>query len=55
MKKVFTIFLIASSLYLSAQTTISNGGFELWGGNTSPGVATEPNGWFSLFYFNWLD
>jgi hypothetical protein len=47
MKKLFTLFLIASSLYTSAQTSIGNAGFELWGGNASPGVATEPNGWFS--------
>jgi hypothetical protein len=47
MNKIFTLFLIISSIYTSAQTTISNGGFELWGGNTSPGVSTEPNGWYS--------
>lgn len=46
MKKLFTFFLISSSISLSAQTTISNGGFELWG-NVSPGVATEPTNWYS--------
>lgn len=46
MKKLFTLFLIASSLYLTAQTTIANGGFELWG-NPTPGVSTEPTGWYS--------
>jgi hypothetical protein len=46
MKKLFTLFLISSSLYVSAQTTISNGGFEAWG-NPSPGVAAEPTGWYS--------
>jgi putative glycosyl hydrolase or carbohydrate binding protein/type IX secretion system substrate protein len=29
-----------------AQTTITNGGFELWG-NTSPGIAAEPTNWYS--------
>ncbi len=47
MKKLFTLFSLSLSFIAAAQTTISNGGFELWGGNTSPGVATEPNGWFS--------
>lgn len=46
MKKLFTLFLISTSIYLSAQTTISNGGFEMWG-NVSPGVAGEPTGWYS--------
>ena len=36
-----------SAVSAFAQTTISNAGFELWGGNVSPGVSTEPNGWFS--------
>lgn len=47
MRKLYTLFLISTSILLSAQTTISNGGFELWGGNASPGVSTEPNGWYS--------
>lgn len=47
MKKLFTLFSIALSFSALAQSTISNGGFELWGGNTSPGVSTEPNGWYS--------
>jgi hypothetical protein len=46
MKKLFTLFSIFS-IYSQAQTTISNGGFESWGGNPSPGVAAEPTGWFS--------
>jgi hypothetical protein len=46
MKKLFTLFLITSSFCVSAQTTISNGGFEAWG-NVSPGVAGEPTGWYS--------
>lgn len=46
MKKLFTFFLISSSIYLSAQTTILNAGFEMWG-NVSPGVATEPTNWYS--------
>ncbi|MBP7807989.1 MAG: PCMD domain-containing protein [Bacteroidia bacterium] len=47
MKKLFTLFLIATSIYTTAQTSIGNAGFELWGGNASPGVSTEPNGWYS--------
>jgi len=46
MKKLFTLFSIIS-IYSTAQTTISNGGFEAWGGNPSPGVSSEPTGWFS--------
>jgi hypothetical protein len=46
MKKLFTLFLITSSFCVSAQTTISNGGFEMWG-NASPGISTEPTGWYS--------
>ncbi len=46
MKKLFTLLFITSSICASAQTTISNGGFEMWG-NVSPGVAGEPTGWYS--------
>lgn len=45
MKKLFTLFSVIS-ICTHAQTTISNGGFENWG-NASPGVSTEPTGWYS--------
>ncbi len=48
MNKTFTILLSFSiSLVSFAQTQIANGGFESWGGNTSPGIAAEPNGFYS--------
>ena len=34
------------SLTATAQTTITNGGFELWG-NPSPGLSDEPTNWYS--------
>ena len=46
MKKLFTLLSIALSFSASAQTTITNGGFEAWG-NPSPGLAAEPTGWYS--------
>lgn len=46
MKKIFTLFL-SIPLFSLAQTQITNGGFESWGGNPSPGVAAEPNGFYS--------
>jgi len=48
MKKLFTLLFITSSICASAQTTISNGGFEMWG-NASPGVAGEPTGLYSTY------
>lgn len=48
MNKTFTTLLSLSvSLFTFAQTQITNGGFENWGGNTSPGIAAEPTGWYS--------
>jgi len=47
MKLLSTLVLIGAGLAADAQTIIPNGGFETWGGNPSPGVATEPNGWYS--------
>ncbi len=47
MKPLFT--LVLSSLICGsamAQTTIANGNFEAWG-NASPGVSSEPTGWYS--------
>ncbi|MBS1638296.1 MAG: T9SS type A sorting domain-containing protein [Bacteroidetes bacterium] len=47
MKKTLTSFLTLFFAYtLSAQTQLSNGGFETWG-NSSPGVSAEPTGWYS--------
>lgn len=46
MKKIFTLLSFSITLTALAQTTISNGGFEMWG-NVSPGVAGEPTGWYS--------
>src|SRR3954471_23579858 len=46
MNKTFTTLLSFSiSLFSFAQTQLTNGGFETWG-NTSPGVAAEPTGWY---------
>lgn len=47
MKKVFTLIAIAASLNSYSQSTITNNGFESWGGNPAPGVSTEPNNWYS--------
>jgi len=47
MKKTFTFLCTALAFASMAQTTISNAGFENWGGNAAPGVSTEPNGWYS--------
>jgi hypothetical protein len=48
MNKTFTTLLSLSiSLFSLAQTQITNGGFENWGGNPSPGVAAEPTSWYS--------
>ena len=48
MKKYYS--LLSATLFfgnlLLAQTTIPNSGFEMWG-NSSPGVAAEPTGWYS--------
>lgn len=46
MKKTFTLLSFYLTFTALAQTTISNGGFEIWG-NVSPGVAGEPTGWYS--------
>lgn len=47
MKPLFTLALASFiSTAAIAQTTIANGGFEAWG-NSSPGVSTEPTGWYS--------
>lgn len=46
MKKIFTILLSSFALCSFAQTQIANPGFETWG-NTAPGVAGEPTGWYS--------
>lgn len=47
MKKIFTTLLISASAFAFGQTQIGNAGFENWGGNPSPGVANEPNNWYS--------
>jgi hypothetical protein len=48
MNKISTLILsVGFGLIANAQTLINNAGFETWGGNPSPGVATEPNGWYS--------
>ncbi len=46
MKKTFTLLFSAICFSSMAQTTLTNGDFELWG-NATPGVATEPTGWYS--------
>lgn len=47
MHKIFTSVLsIFFGLSALAQTQLANGGFETWG-NSSPGVAAEPTGWYS--------
>ena len=46
MKKNFTILLCFITLCSFSQTQIANSGFETWG-NSSPGVAAEPTGWYS--------
>lgn len=47
MKKIF-IFMAFTLPFgdLMAQTTIANGNFEAWG-NTTPGLSSEPTGWYS--------
>ena len=47
--KILSTFLLTTAIGLSAtaQTTIVNGDFEAWGGNSSPGVTAEPTGWYS--------
>lgn len=52
MRTTATLILLSLSVLSTkaiAQTTISNGDFEAWGGNVSPGpgVAAEPTGWYS--------
>ncbi|MES2568393.1 MAG: T9SS type A sorting domain-containing protein [Bacteroidota bacterium] len=48
MIKTFTTLLLLSfSLFSVAQTQITNGGFEAWGGNPSPGITAEPTGFYS--------
>jgi PKD repeat protein len=47
MKKIFTTLFLAASVFAFGQTQIANAGFENWGGNPSPGVANEPNSWYS--------
>ncbi|MBC7695288.1 MAG: T9SS type A sorting domain-containing protein [Burkholderiales bacterium] len=44
--KFTTLLLISISLIAFSQTQIPNAGFETWG-NSAPGVAAEPTGWFS--------
>lgn len=46
MKKIFTILLSSVTICSFSQTQIANPGFEAWG-NTAPGVAAEPTGWYS--------
>ncbi len=47
MKIISTIILSAAfGCSAIAQTTITNGGFENWG-NSSPGLSSEPTGWYS--------
>lgn len=46
MKKLFTLISVSLSMSTLAQTSIANSGFETWG-NPSPGVSTEPTGWYS--------
>ena len=46
MKTLTTLLLAATCGTAFAQTTITNGGFENWG-NASPGVSSEPTGWYS--------
>jgi hypothetical protein len=47
MKTLATLILAAASFAATAQTTITNGDFENWGGNASPGIVAEPTGWYS--------
>lgn len=47
MKKLFTLLSLSLTGLAFSQTTILNSGFESWGGNPAPGVATEPNNWYS--------
>ena len=48
MKTIFTTLALASMAATAvAQTQLTNGGFENWGGNASPGVASEPTGYYS--------
>lgn len=47
MKKIFTTLFLAMGAFAFGQTQIANAGFENWGGNPSPGVANEPNNWYS--------
>ena len=48
MKRIFTTLALASMAATAmAQTQLANGGFENWGGNPSPGVASEPTGYYS--------
>ncbi len=47
MNKTFTLILsLSASLISVAQIQLSNPGFENWG-NSAPGVAAEPTGWYS--------
>lgn len=47
MRPLLTLLLSAAvCATATAQTTISNSGFETWG-NAAPGVSTEPTGWYS--------
>ena len=49
MIKITTLTLAALTVATSliGQTQITNGGFENWGGNASPGIAAEPTSWYS--------
>ena len=47
MKKLFTLLSLSLTGLAFSQTTILNSGFESWGGNPAPGVATETNNWYS--------
>ncbi len=46
MKAICILMLAAIGFNATGQTTINNGGFELWG-NPSPGIAAEPTHWYS--------
>ncbi len=48
MKLIATLFLFAITGICTAQTTITNGGFELWGNTVPAGdTYTEPTNWYS--------
>lgn len=48
MKTIFTLLISALGFTAVAQTTITNGGFELWGNTVPAGdTYTEPTNWYS--------